>query len=332
MYRWLKYLMATSCVAFLAACGGGDDDDPPATPTTIASVATASGFSALVAAADKAGLVDELSDTSANLTVFAPTDAAFDALATTLGFADATAMVAALDGPTLAKILSYHVLPARKTAAQLTAGDEPTLYEFEGTPATLAIGTTGGVTVTDEVLVAASVTTPDVDAGNGVIHVIDKVLVPPGVLTVVQMATLNPAFSTLVAAVTTAGLDSPVDGLQSAGPFTVFAPTNDAFTALLARLGISANDLLGSPNLGNILRYHVASGAFRAADVLGLPKPASVPTLLSGSNLTVPSNTLPLTLIDDDAGSPDATIAATDVRASNGVIHVITQVLIPAPN
>ncbi len=239
-------------------------------------------------------------------------------------------MVNALDAATLQKILTYHVLPARKTAAQLAAGNEPTLYEFEGGPATLAIGTTGGVTVTDEVRVAASVTTPDVDAGNGVIHVIDKVLVPPGVLNVVQMAKLNPAFSTLVAAVEAAGLDSAVDGLQSAGPFTMFAPTNDAFSALLTRTGISAGDLLAAPNLADTLLYHVVSGNVRAADVLALAKPATVPTLLAGANLTVPDNTLPLTLVDNNDDSPDATVAITDVRASNGVIHVITQVLIPS--
>ena len=327
MYRWLKYLIAASSVALVAACGGGDDDDPP---PTVASVAAANGFTALVAAAQKAGLVDELSDRAAELTVFAPTNDAFNTLATTLGFADATAMVNALDAATLEKILTYHVLPARKTAAQLAAGNEPTLYEFEGAPATLAIGTTGGVTVTDEVRVAANVTTPDVDAGNGVIHVIDKVLVPPGVLNVVQMAKLNPAFSTLVAAVQTAALDSPVDGLQSDGPFTVFAPTNDAFNALLARTGISAGELLGAPNLADTLLYHVVSGNVRAADVLALAKPATVPTLLAGANLTVPDNTLPLALVDNNDDSPDASIAITDIRAGNGVIHVITQVLIPS--
>ncbi|WP_235823860.1 fasciclin domain-containing protein [Azohydromonas sediminis] len=320
MYRWLKYLMATSCVAFLAACGGGGDDDPPATPMTIASVATASGFSALVAAADKAGLIDELSDTSANLTVFAPTDEAFDALATTLGFADATAMVAALDGPTLAKILSYHVLPVRKTAAQLTAGNEPTLYEFEGTPATLAIGTTGGVTVTDEVLVAANVTTPDVDAGNGVIHVIDKVLVPPGVLNVVQMAKLNPAFSTLVAAVTTAGLDSPVDGLQSAGPFTVFAPTNDAFAAIAGTVSS-----LTPTQLTTVLTYHVVGDEVLAS---GIPFGVPVATV-STQQITITAGPAPaIASIADTTASP-ARINAVDIRGSNGVIHVIDKVLLP---
>lgn len=324
MTRWLKTLIAMSSVALLAACGGDGGDDHPG---TIAEVATERNLSALVAAADKAGLVDELSAEDAALTVFAPTDAAFDALATTLGFADAGAMVAALDAETLGRILAYHVLPARRTAAELAAGDEPTLYEFEGAPATLDVATADGVTLGDEVLTRARVTTADVAARNGVVHVIDKVLVPPGVLDLVQMARLNPAFSTLVAAVAAAGLD---DDLAGTGPFTVFAPTDDAFSALLTRTGLSAEQLLASPGLADTLRYHVVAGDVRAADVLALPNPAFVDTLLAGNDLELRNDTL--TLVDDDVDSPDATIAATDVIARNGVIHVITQVLIPAPN
>ena len=320
MTRWLKFLVATSSIALVAACGG--DDDPPG---TIAEVAAERQLSALVAAADKAGLVDELSAEDASLTVFAPTDAAFGALATTLGFADAAAMVAALDGPTLAQILSYHVLPARKPAAQLRAGDEPTLYAFEGAPATLAVATTGGVTLGDEVLTRATVTTADVPARNGVVHVIDKVLVPPGVLDIVQMARLNPAFSTLASAVAAADLAGALSG---DGPLTVFAPTDEAFAALLARTGLDAGQLLASPGLADVLLYHVVAGDVRAADVLALPNPARVDTLLAGRDLELRKDTL--TLVDGDADSPDATIAATDVVARNGVIHVVTQVLIPA--
>lgn len=176
MKRWTKWLAALGAASLMAACGGGDDDSPG----TLAGEATERGFSALVAAADKAGLVPALSDPSASLTVFAPTDAAFDSLAKTLGFTDATAMVNALDSATLAKILQYHVLPARKTAADLVAGGatQDTLYTFEGAAATLALDTASGVKITDEVLNVATVTTANVPASNGVIHVIDKVILP----------------------------------------------------------------------------------------------------------------------------------------------------------
>ena len=120
MIRQFKFLAAVCAVSLVAACGGSDEHVPPP-PGTLAAEATARGFTSLVAAAEKAGLVPALSASSSSLTVFAPTDAAFAALATTLGFPSATAMVTALDGPTLAKILQYHVLPTKKVAADLVA-------------------------------------------------------------------------------------------------------------------------------------------------------------------------------------------------------------------
>ena len=323
MVHWFKKWAALCAVALVAACGGSDD---PAPPGTLAAEATARGFSALVAAANKAGLVPALSASTSSLTVFAPTDAAFTSLATTLGFTSATAMVTALDGPTLAKILQYHVLPTKKAAADLVAAGatsaQATLYSFEGAATTLALNTTAGVKITDEVLNQATVTTANVAASNGVIHVIDKVLVPPGVLNVVQMARLNPIFSVLVEAVVAANLATTLSG---AGPFTVFAPTNDAFTAALAELGLTKAQLLASPGLPGILTYHVVAGNVRAADVVALPKPAGV-TTVQGTAFTV-GTTLAIT----DVRARSANLVATDVIAGNGVIHVIDKVLLPAP-
>ena len=295
MIRQFKILAAVCAVSLVAACGGSDEH-APSPPGTLAAEATARGFTSLVAAADKAGLVPALSASSSSLTVFAPTDAAFAALATTLGFPSATAMVAALDGPTLAKILQYHVLPTKKVAADLVAAGakstQSTLYTFEGAASTLALDTSAGVKITDEVLNQVTVQTADVAASNGVIHVIDKVLVPPGVLNLVQMAKLNPTFSVLVEAVGAANLATTLSGT---GPFTVFAPT-----------------------------YHVVAGNVRAANVVALPKPASV-TTVQGTAFTVGIN-LGIT----DGRARVATLLATDVIASNGVIHVIDKVLLPA--
>ena len=318
MTHWLKKLVAVCSIALVAACGG--DDDP--VPGTLAQEATTRGFTALVPAADKAGLVPALSASSSNLTVFAPTDAAFTSLATTLGFASATAMVTALDGPTLAKILQYHVLPAKRTAADLVAGGttQATLYSFECAASTLALNTTSGVKITDEVLTQATVTTADVPASNGVIHVVDKVLVPPGVLNIVQMAQLNPTFSVLVEAVVAANLAGMLSGTT---PFTVFAPNNAAFTAALGELTLTKAQLLASPGLAGILTYHVVAGNVRAANVIALPKPAAV-TTVQGSTFTV-GTTLGIT----DARARSATLLATDVIASNGVIHVIDKVILP---
>jgi len=320
MKNWLKMMLVATTATFLAACGGSDD---PAPPGNLAEVASGAGFTSLVAAATKAGLAPALTSSTSDLTVFAPTDAAFTSLATSLGFANSGAMVAALDGPTLAKILTYHVLPTHKDAAALTAGGatQATLYNFPGaTPTTLAVNTTSGVKLTDAVLNQATVTSANVPASNGVIHVIDKVLVPPGVLNVVQMAQSNPSFSVLVEAVVAADLAGTLSGT---GPFTVFAPTNGAFTAALGELGITKAALLASPGLASILTYHVVAGDVRAASVVALPKPAAVPTV-NGATFSVGAD-LGIT----DGRGRIAMLMATDVIASNGVIHVIDKVLLP---
>ena len=316
MAHWLKWLLAVAMVTTLSACGDDDDDPPHPGPGNIVEVAQANGFTALTAAATKAGLVATLSSSSANLTVFAPTDAAFGALATRLGFANADAMVQALPAAALANILNYHVLPARRTAAQLAAGGatQATAYTFAGAPTTLALNTTTGVVITDAALTTARVSTADVAASNGVVHAIDKVLVPPGVLNVVQMAQVNPLFSSLVGAVVQANLQGTLSG---AGPFTVFAPTNDAFAAIASTVAG-----LNNAQLTTVLTYHVLPAQVLAADI---PFGTPVATV-AAQNITI--NQTPLTITDTTA--TPAPIVATNVRASNGVIHVIGKVLIPA--
>jgi uncharacterized surface protein with fasciclin (FAS1) repeats len=299
----------------VSACGGSHDDDP----RSLAEVAQQNGFSALIAAAQRAGLDDDLAAAGANVTVFAPTNAAFAALATQLGFADATAMVSALPPSALANILSYHLLPARRTAADLAAGGstQATAYSFSGSAASLGVATTGGVRLTDAALTQANVTTANVEASNGVIHVIDKVLVPPGVLTVVQMAQVNSGFSTLVSAVVQAGL---ADDLSAAGPFTVFGPTNAAFAAIAGTVaGLSPTQLQ------TVLTYHVVGAQVLSS---GITFGAPVATL-SGQSFTINAATPPLVAAITDTTATPAGIVAVDVRASNGVIHVIDKVLLP---
>jgi transforming growth factor-beta-induced protein len=315
MKRWMKYLAALAACGVVAAC---NDSSSPQTGN-LAQVATDQGFNDLVAAATKADLVSTLTDPAVSLTVFAPTDAAFDSLAGSLGFADGPALVAALDGPTLAKILTYHILGSKKTAADLSAGGptEATLYDFpDTTPAALTLDFTAGVKITDAALTQATVVTADVPASNGVIHAVDKVLVPPGVLNVVQMAQVNPIFSSLVGALVSANLTSTLSG---AGPFTVFAPTNDAFTAASA---IVAS--LDTASLTTVLTYHVLPEQVLAADI-----PFGTPVgTVAGSDKTITINAGTPPTITDSTDTP-ADIVATDVRASNGVIHVIDKVLIP---
>jgi transforming growth factor-beta-induced protein len=297
----------------VSACGGGDDPD-------IAKVAEERGLSALLAAATKAGLADELADNSARLTVFAPSNAAFNTLATQLGFADANAMVFALPASALASILSYHLLPSVKNAATLAAAanaPQATVYSFSGAPAALGLNTSSGVRLTDAALTTANVTTADIDADNGVVHVIDKVLVPPGVLNVVQMAQVNPAFTSLVSAVSGAGLAGTLSGT---GPFTVFAPTNTAFTAIAGVL-----PTLTPTQVSTVLTYHVLG-----SQVLSSQIPFGQPVAtLAVQSITINTATAPLVARITDTTAAPAGITAVDVRASNGVIHVIDKVLLP---
>ena len=314
----LKFVAAAVAGAVVSACGGSDDhDNAPA--GTIVQVAEAGGLSYLLAAATKAELADELSAASAaGLTVFAPTNAAFNTLATQLGLADGPALVAALPKEALASILSYHVLPAKKSAAELTSGGatQDTIYSFDGAVTKLNLTTTNGVVIKDAVLTDAKVTTADVAATNGVVHIVDKVLVPPGVLNVVQMAQANPAaFSSLVGAVVSADLATTLSGT---GKFTVFAPTNTAFAA--APTGLT------TAQLRTVLTYHVLG-----SQVLSTAIPFGTPVAtVAGQNITINAGTAPVIATITDTTATPATITAVDVRASNGVIHVIDKVLIPS--
>ncbi len=299
--------------ASLAGCGNDHDETVLPAPKNLAQVASDQGFTALGAAVAKAGIANTLTDPNAQLTVFAPTDAAFNALATRLGFADATAMVNALPATALQSILTYHVLPARRGSGDLSAAgtSQATAYTYAGAPARLTFDFSNGVRVTDAALTSATVTTANVTASNGVIHVVDKVLVPPGVLNVVQMAQANPQFSSLVSAVVAANLQGTLAG---AGPFTVFAPTNAAFAA--------APQGLSPAQLRTVLTYHVVSG-----QVLSTQIPFGQPVAtVAGQNIVINSGTPP-TIRDTTAVA--ARITAVDVRASNGVIHVVDKVLIP---
>lgn len=318
----IKNMFALLSLSLLAACGGGDDDPASpvlqsttaASPLSIPQTAQTQGFTALLAAVEKAGLAPALSDPNADLTVFAPTNAAFNTFATRLGFTDAAAMVAALPAETLADLLSFHVLPSSQLAAELSATPtsmSETLYKFEDKPATLRIDATTGVTITDEIETKATVTTADVIASNGVIHAIDKVLVPPGVLNIVQMAQLNSEFSSLVNAIIATDLQ---DTLSGDGSFTVFAPTNAAFAAAPAGLN--------TEQLTTVLTYHVLGSEVLAANI---PFGTAIPTA-AGQPLTINNGTPPT--ISDTTTTP-ASIIATDVRAKNGVIHAINKVLIP---
>jgi transforming growth factor-beta-induced protein len=257
----------------------------------------AGSFSTLVTALEVADLVDVLKG-DGPFTVFAPTDDAFAALPQ--GVLDDLLA----DQTALTEVLTYHVVAGKYMAADVVALTSlPTVQGDD-----LAITVTGATVQID----GATVVQTDIEASNGIIHVIDMVVVPGGILDIVQTAQYAGSFSTLVTAVQAANL---VDTLKGAGPFTVFAPTDDAFNALPTGV---LDDLLGNMTaLTEVLTYHVVAGKYMAADVVAL---TSLPTV-QGGNLTI---TIPNGVKIDGAN-----IVLTDVECSNGVIHVIDAVLIP---
>jgi uncharacterized surface protein with fasciclin (FAS1) repeats len=280
-------------------------------PTTVVGIAQGNPqFSILVEAVIAADLVTALSG-AGPFTVFAPTNDAFAALLTELKLTKAQLLA---DKPLLTTVLKYHVLTSKVEKAGVPAGKAITT--FQGSIFKIdAVGT--GLVISDGRNRKANITATDVPATNGVVHVIDKVILPAD-KNIVETAIADPRFSTLVEAVTAAGLGN---ALSAAGPLTVFAPTNDAFAAALAELKLTKAELLASPKLADILKYHVASGRVLKADV---PVGQAI-TTLQGATFTVDA-----TLAITDKLSRKATITVTDVLTSNGVIHAIDKVILPA--
>lgn len=278
------------------------DNTKPVADMTIAEYALSdNNFSILVQALTKADLVNVLNGTG-NFTVFAPTNAAFTALFSELGISG----VDALSKETLTPILLYHVLGTEAKSSMITSGYYKTLSPAQGSTLSLKVDVASGVKLNK----SASVTTADVDVKNGVIHVIDKVLLPP---TVVGQALNNDSFSILVQAVVKADL---VNVLSGTGPFTIFAPTNAAFETLFTTLGISGVADLTAAQLVPILSYHVVSG-----NVLS--------TQLQAGNIQTLNGSISVALSPVPTINGSSKIVATDVQASNGIIHVIDQVLLP---
>ena len=287
----------------LTSCEKESDPMTTSNDMTIAQYAASDGnFSILVQALSKANLVSALSG-EGNFTVFAPTNDAFNALFSQLGVTG----IADLSAETLTPILLYHVLGEEKKSTMLSEGYYSTLSPAQNSYLSLKVSLASGVMINKE----SKVVVADVDVKNGVIHAIDKVLLPP---TVVDQALSNDSFSILVQAVLKAGLAGTLSGN---GPFTIFAPTNAAFEALFAKLGISGINDLTAEQLIPILQYHVVSGNIRSSQ-------------LSAGQVSTLNGNFEVTLSPSPKINATSDILATDVQATNGVIHVIDEVLIPS--
>jgi uncharacterized surface protein with fasciclin (FAS1) repeats len=289
--------------------------EEPAAKTIVEIAAEDGRFTTLVAAVQAAGLAETLSG-EGPFTVFAPTDEAFAALPE--GTVDN--LLLPENKQQLTDILLYHVVPGKVMAEDAIALDgQMADTALEGQQIAIKVDM-GNVYLNEN----SQVIITDIEASNGVIHVIDSVLLPPSgeaeagmeTMDIVDTAVADGRFTTLVAAVQAAEL---VDTLKSEGPFTVFAPTDDAFAALPEG---TLDTLLMPENkqqLTDILLYHVVPGKVMADDVVGL---TSAPTVLGkDASVTVEDGKVFL--------NENVEVIITDIETSNGVIHVIDTVLLP---
>lgn len=295
----------------LTACGGSDDDQPAPLPDVVQLAQANADLSILVEAVIAADLTATLKSTGP-FTVFAPNNAAFAALLTELNLTKAQLLA---NKPLLTAVLTYHVLSAKVERAQIPLGKAISTVQGD----IFKIDANGSaLTITDGRNRKPTILATDIQAINGVVHVVDRVLLPAD-KNIVQTAQALPQFSILVEAVLAANLQGTLSGT---GPFTVFAPTNDAFAALLTELGVSKAALLANTALlTQVLTYHVVPGRVLQAEI---PVGSNIATA-QGTTLRVNAD---LTITDQRSRS--SKIILTDVLTSNGVVHAIDRVILPA--
>jgi uncharacterized surface protein with fasciclin (FAS1) repeats len=312
-----------STMLFLSSCGseGGEkdaaqkDDEAPQDIVTIAQ--NSENYTLLAEAVSTAGLADALSG-DGPFTVFAPDNSAFEAL---LASNENWNSLKDIPKETLTAVLTSHVISGKKVGSgDLSEGFVTTMNKtsFGDANTQLYVNLDDGVKINGKV----TVTNPDVGASNGVIHGIDKVIDVPNIVT---FAGAHPDLSTLVVVLTREDLSADfISTLSGGGPFTVFAPTNKAFKQLLES-NEKWNTLVDIPaeTLEKVLSYHVsAAGNVRSTD---LSQDMEVPTL-ADANLSIDLSGEAPKIV---GGSQSATVLAADIQSSNGVIHVIDQVLLP---
>ncbi len=317
-------LIATTFVTMFSC----SDDDTVVTPVnnSIAAVASrAPQFTTLVSALDKAGLVQTL-DQNGPFTVFAPTNDAFNEFLTANNFASLDDVPV----PLLKEILLNHVVMNTNLSSNLTTGYVKSMGKGSASSTntlSLFINTTSGV----EINGVATVTAADILATNGVIHQVDAVI---GLATIIDHATANPDFSTLVTVVTSTDTNGNGFGDQSAvatalttnaSPLTVFAPTNDAFAVAVGSGGFAEN---ATPEqVSTVLQYHVtAAGNVEASSLTD----AQVISMITNpvQDITIDLTT-PATPKITDQSATQANIIVIDVQCANGIIHAVDKVLQP---
>ena len=279
----------------------------PATPATVAEIIIDSpNHTVLETAVIAAELDDDLSG-AGPFTVFAPTDAAFTTLLTALEITAEDLLA----NPDLASILLYHVVSGNVMSTDLVDGMSATTLSGEDVVINL---TSDGVIING----TAMVTVADVVADNGVVHVIDAVLLPAqNTTSVMDVIAESAVHESLETALVTAGLDELLNG---EGPFTVFAPTDDALATALEGLGVTLEMFLMSPILSGVLSYHAAQGNVMSTDITD----GMMVTMLNDQDITINITAEGVVI------NGTALVTVADLTADNGVVHVIDAVLLPS--
>ena len=313
-----KYFFLPVFLLFVfSSCNKDDDNDNNTTSKNIVETAMATDdLSLLVEALDAANLVTALEGTAA-LTVFAPNNAAFQAL---LDSDASWTSISDIPVSVLTNVLLFHIIEGNVPSSALSDTYVNTLsLGPNGEAISLQINTAGGVSFNGSAVPLIT----DVSASNGIIHIIDEVMLPPAIT---NLALNNSNFSTLIAALTDSRhTTNYVTVLSGAGPFTIFAPTNDAFQSLLDSEA-SWNTLADIPisTLEAVLNYHVVSGANVQADQLTDGQDI---TMFDGNILTVDLTSG--AQLNTNSGQTGVDIVITDIQGTNGVVHAVSSVLIP---
>ena len=313
----LKRVLAVMFLIIMGiSCDNDDNTTTPVMDNSITGIASSNAdFSILVEALTKADLAATLKG-DGPFTVFAPTNAAFTAFLKTTPYTT----IKDVPTPVLTQILLNHVVSGKVKSTDLTTGYIKTLAKG-GASSTNTLSMYVNISSGVKLNGGAKVVTADIMATNGIIHAVDAVI---GLPTIVDHAVANPNFSKLVAALTynpASGFAGTLSGTTNS-PFTVFAPTNDAFDAFLTETEYSELAAIPENVLEKTLKYHVVTGA--NVQSTQLTNDQVVPTF-SGQNVTVKFT--PTRLLDVSARN--CNIIAVDVQCSNGIIHVLDKVLLP---
>lgn len=326
----MKNFQFTLAAIFLAgtlvfsSCSKDEEVTPDPTPTamkTIAEIATDNGnFTILLDALTRTDLAETMADPSQTLTVFAPSDDAFVDLLAELGLANLDEVEAALGTEGLKNVLLYHVLGAEVTSDMVSTGYVSTLGTNASMDAlSIYTNTSSGVMINNR----AMVSTADVMASNGVIHIIDKVILP---LSIYDLLSINDDYATLTAALGIA--DGDLDALLSdatSGPFTLLAPNETAFADLLAELNIpdvtALVAALGTDGLSSVLTYHVVAGNYNSDEL-----PSGLVATVNGDNISI---NLTSDVVITDTQDRTSEVTSVDIQGTNGVVHAINTVILP---